>query len=219
MLHAGYIKQLNMKWFPLVLIFFISACKSKGPVCLIDVTDVLKNGKAHLTALQDTSHRITALYDDGWDSLKGGAYLFYPNQLLKSYTFYQNRVPVYMESYDEHGYLIGTKGSPMVDRVINELGNDSAYVQIYFFSIMKSYQQLNIKINNNAAVNYTLRKDSIYSNILSTTFGINTDSLNKINMYSRIQYIDQCDKADHVLSDSIFLIKDSKNGLSPALVK
>lgn len=107
----------------------------------------------------------------------------------------------------------------MVDRVINELGNDSAYVQVYFFSTMKSYQQLNIKINNNAAVNYTLQKDSIYSNMLSTTFGINTDSLNKINMYSRIKYLDQCDKAEHVLSDSIFLIKDSKNGLSPALVK
>ena len=208
-----------MKWFPLVFIYFIFACKSKGPVCLISATDILKNASGKLITLKDSGHKITAVYDEGWDSLKGGAYLFYPNQLLKSYTFYQNRVPVYMESYDEYGYLIGTKGSPMVDRVINELGSDSAYVQVYFFSPMKSYQQLNIKINNTKAVNYTLQKDSIYSNMLSTAFGINTDSLNQINMYSRIKYLDNCDKSEHVLSDSIFLIKDSKNGLSPAPVK
>lgn len=208
-----------MKWFSLVLIFVIFACKSRNLICLIDVTDILKNANGKLISIKDSSHKIKALYDEGWDSLKGGAYLFYPNELLKSYTFYQNRVPVYMESYDEHGYLIGTKGSPMVDRVINDLGNDSAYVQVYFFSPMKTYQQLNIKINNKPAVNYTLQRDSIYSNMLSTTFGINTDSMNQINMYSRIKYLDQCDKIEHVLSDSIFLIKDPKNGLSPASVK
>ena len=208
-----------MKWFPLVFIYFIFACKSKGPVCLISTTDILKNATGKLITLKDSGRKITAVYDDGWDSLKGGAYLFYPNQLLKSYTFYQNRVPVYMETYDEYGYLIGTRGSPMVDRVINELGSDSAYVQVYFFSPMKSYQQLSIKINNNPAVNYTLQKDSIYSNILSISFGINTDSMNHINMYSRIKYLDNCDKVEHVLSDSIFLIKDSKNGLSPAPAK
>lgn len=208
-----------MKWFPLVMIFFLFSCKSKSPICLIDVSDILKNGTGKLITIKDSSHKITALYDEGWDSLKGGAYLFYPSQLLKSYTFYQNRVAVYMESYDEHGYLIGTRGSPMVDRVINDLGNDSAYVQVYFFSPMKSYQQLNIKINNKPAVNYTLQKDSIYSNMLSTTFGFNTDSLNHINMYSRIKYLDHCDKVEHILSDSIFLIKDPKSGLSPALAR
>ncbi len=208
-----------MKWFLLVLISFIFACKSKSPVCLISVTDILKNATGKLITLKDSGHKITAIYDEGWDSLKGGAYLFYPNQLLKSYTFYQNRVPVYMESYDEYGYLIGTRGSPMVDRVINELGSDSAYVQVYFFSPMKSYQQLTIKINNNPAANYTLQKDSTYSDVLSTTFGINTDSLSQINMYSSIKYLDNCDKVEHILSDSIFLIKDSKNGLSPAPVK
>jgi hypothetical protein len=150
MLRIVRIKQPNMKWFPLLLIFFVMACKSRGPVCLIDATDILKNVSGKINIIKDSGYKISAIYDEGWDSLKGGAYLFYPNQLLKSYTFYQNRVAVYSESYDEHGYLINTKGSPMVDRVINELGNDSAYVQVYFFSPMRSYQQLNIKINNNS---------------------------------------------------------------------
>jgi hypothetical protein len=167
----------------------------------------------------DSLKRITALYDEGWDSLKGGAFLFYPGGLLKSYTFYQNKVAVYTENYDVLGYLVNSQGSPMVDRVINELGQDSAYVQVYFFKLMKSFQKLNIKINNNIAVNYTLEKDSTYSNMQSITFGITTSDLNRINMYSQIKYVDDCTKIEHVLSDSIFLVKDSRNGLLPASVR
>src|ERR1700730_9512830 len=147
-----------MKWFALLLIISMSACKSKGHPCLIDVTDIIKGSPRKLITAKDSGSKIIALYDIGWDSLKGGAYLFYPNELLRSYTFYQNRVAVYSESYDDHGYLINTKGSPMVNRVINDLGGDSAYVQVYFFKPMKSYKQLNIKINNKAPVNYLLGK-------------------------------------------------------------
>jgi hypothetical protein len=208
-----------MKWFALLLIVAGYSCKSKGVPCLIDVSDIVKGSARKLITIKDSGYKITALYDEGWDSLKGGAYLFYPNEFLKSYTFYQNRVAVYSENYDEHGYLQSTKGSPMVDRVINELNEDSAYVQVYFFRPKKSYQQLNIKINNDASANYTLGKDSIYSNMQSVTFGVNTSNLNRINMYSRITYMDECTKVEHVLSDSLFLVKDSRNGLTPASIK
>jgi hypothetical protein len=218
MLDFCCIKQPNMKWFALVLIFSIYACKSKGRPCLIDATDILKGSTVKSIIVKDTARKIRAVYDEDWDSLKGGAFLFYPNELLKSYTFYQNKVAVYVESYDENGYLINTQGSPMVDRIINELGDDSAYVQVYFFKPMKSYQSLNIKINNSTAVKYILGKDSIYSNMQSITFGINTTNLVKINMYSQIKYVDDCGHVEHVLSDSIFLIKDS-HGLAPATSK
>ena len=208
-----------MKWLALLLIISIYACKSKAPACPINATNILKGSPRQLITTRDSGNRITALYDPGWDSLKGGVYLFYPNQLLKSYTFYQNKVAVYTEKYDAQGYLVNTQGSPMVDRVINELGQDSAYVQVYFYKPMKSFQQLNIKINNNKAVNYTLEKDSTYSNMQSVTFGINTGDLNRINMYSQIKYMDDCTKIEHILSDSIFLVKDSRNGLVPASVR
>lgn len=215
----GYIKQYYMKWLALLLIISLFACNSRSRPCLIDATDILKGASKKLIAVKDKGYKITALYDDGWDSLKGGAYLFYSNELLKSYTFYQNKIAVYSETYDENGYLTGTKGSPMVDRIINELGEDSAYVQVYFFKPMKTYQKLNIKINNNTAIDYPLAKDSVYSNMQSVTFGINTSNLNQVNMYSQIKYMDDCNKVEHVLSDSIFLIKDSRNGLAPASVK
>jgi len=205
-----------MKWFVLLLIVAVTACKSKGVPCFIDVSDIIKGSPRKLITIKDSSYKITALYDAGWDSLKGGAYLFYPNQLLKSYTFYQNRVPVYSENYDELGYLVKTQGSPMVDRVINELGEDSAYVEVYFFNPKKSYQQLNIKINNNAPANYSLGKDSSYSNMQSITFGFNTSNMSRINMYSQIKYTDDCNKVEHVLSDSIFLVKEPRSGLAPA---
>ena len=208
-----------MKWLAPLLIISLSACNSKSRPCLIDATDILKGATKKLIAVKDKGYKITALYDDDWDSLKGGAYIFYPNELLKSYTFYQNKIAVYSETYDENGYLTGTKGSPMVDRVINEIGEDSAYVQVYFFKPMKIYQKLNIKINNNAATDYTLENDSVFSNIQSVTFGINTSSLNQLNMYSQIKYMDDCSQVEHILRDSIFLIKDSRNGLAPASVK
>ncbi|HWY34686.1 MAG TPA: hypothetical protein VNX68_08565 [Nitrosopumilaceae archaeon] len=208
-----------MKWATLLLIISISACKNKNPVCLIDASDIMKGSIVKLISVKDSNYKIVALYDPGWDSLKGGAYLFYPNQFLKSYTFYQNRIPVYTENYDERGYLIHTMGSPMVDRVINELGEDSVYVQVYFYKPRKSYQQLNIKINNGAAVNYTLETDTVYSNMKSVTFGINTSDLTHINMYSQIKYLDDCSKAEHILSDSLFLLKDPHNGLTPAKSK
>jgi hypothetical protein len=208
-----------MRWAVLLFIISLSACKNRNPPCLIDVSDILKGTSGKLITIKDSNNMIVAIYDAGWDSLKGGAYLFYPNQFLKSYTFYQNKVAVYSENYDEHGYLTYTMGSPMVNRVINELDEDSAYVEVYFYKPLKSYQQLNIKINNNAAVNYKLETDTNYSNMQSVTFGINTSNLTHINMYSRIKYLDECSKAEHILSDSLFLIKDAHNELSPAKLK
>ena len=68
-----------MKWSALLLIIFLLACKSRGPACFIDTTDILKGAQKKLIALKDTANKITALYDEGWDSLKGGAYVFFPN--------------------------------------------------------------------------------------------------------------------------------------------
>ena len=107
----------------------------------------------------------------------------------------------------------------MVNRVINELNLDTAYVQVFFYNVMKSYQDLNIKINKNTPVHYKLENDTIFANMKSVTFGINISELNRINMYSRIIYTDDCTKIEHILSDSLFLLKDPHSGLVPAPVK
>jgi hypothetical protein len=208
-----------MKWSALLLIISFSACKTKGPTYLISSVDILKGAKDSVITVRDAGNNISAIYDQGWDSLKGGAYIFYPNGQLKSYTFYQSRVPVYNETYDEHGYLVHTQGSPMVDRVINELSLDSAYVQVYFFKPLKTYQPLNIKINNKPSVDYPLVNDTSYSNVVTVTFGITTTELSHINMYSRIKYIDDVTKIEHVLSDSLFLVKDPHIGPAPLKAK
>jgi hypothetical protein len=208
-----------MRWFSLLLILLLCTCKSKGPACLIQVADIIKNSSGKLIIVRDAASKISALYDPGWDSLKGGAYLFYPNEVLKSYTFYQNRIPVYSENYDSAGYLIHSQGSPMVDRVINELGTDSVYVQVYFYRTLKSYQQLNIRINDWPPVSFYLVNDSTFSNMNSVTFGLNDSALKRINMYSQIEYTDDCNKVQHVLRDSVSLIKDEQGGLIAAPAK
>jgi hypothetical protein len=208
-----------MKWFALLLVIILSACKSRGPACFIDTTDILKGGQNKLISIKDSGYKVTALYDKGWDSLKGGAYLFYPSEFLKSYTFYQNRIAVYNETYDERGYLIHSMGSPMVNRVINEINLDTAYVEVFFYKAMKTFQDLSIQINKNPPVHYKLENDTLFSNMKSVTFGINISDMDKINMYSRIVYTDDCTKIEHILSDSLFLIKDPVNGLVPASPK
>jgi hypothetical protein len=208
-----------MRWSALLLIVIISACKSKGPACFIDKTDILKGAQKKLIQVKDSGNRVTALYDEGWDSLKGGAYILYPNEFLKSYTFYENQAAVYNETYDEHGYLVHTQGSPMVNRVINEMNLDTAYVQVFFYDMLKTYQDLSIQINKNPPVLYKLQDDSVYANMKSVTFGINISEMDRINMYSRIVYTDNCTKVEHVLSDSLFLLKDPNKGLIPAPVR
>jgi hypothetical protein len=84
---------------------------------------------------------------------------------------------------------------------------------------MKSYQDLNIRINDKASSDYILQNDTGLSNMKSVTFGVNISELNKINMYSRINYLDDCSKIEHILNDSLFLVKDPQNGLVPALSK
>jgi hypothetical protein len=205
-----------MKWSALLLMISLFACKSRRPACFTDATDIQKNIQKKLIPVKDSGYKISALYDEGWDSLKGGAYLFYPSELLKSYTFYQNQKAVYSENYDEHGYLVSTMGSPMVNRVINEIDLDTAYVEVSFYKMMKTYQDLSIQINNQKPVYYKLQNDSIFANLKSVTFGINISQLSRINMYTRIIYTDDCTKIEHVLSDSLFLLKDPHNGLVPA---
>ena len=208
-----------MKWAFLLLIISFISCKPKLKPCFLDATDILKGATKKLITVYSEKHTVTALYDSDWDSLKGGAYLFFPDEHLKSYTFYQSGKPVYNETYDDSGYLLQTQGSPMVDRVITELNEDSASVQVYFFSVVKSYQELNIKINDLVAVNYPLSKDTNYANMKTVSFGITTTDLKKINMYSQVKYLDECNQIEHVLSDSLFLVKNPNIGPAPPVAK
>jgi hypothetical protein len=197
-----------MKWYLPLWIIMFCACRSKNPTCPIKVDDVMKGKTSHTITVKDTRSVVTAVYDEGWDSLKGGAYLFYPDGQLKSYTFYQSRKAVYQENYDEQGRLTQIKGSPMVDRVINEINTDTAYVEVYFFKLRKTFRQLQIKINRLPETSYALKDDTLFANMKTATFGLSTTGLSKIDMYTRIQWINECTSAENILSDSLFLVKD-----------
>jgi len=209
-------KSLNMKWAVALLLLANFACKSKGPACIVNANDIIKGSPKKLITVYSSTHLISALYDEGWDSLKGGAYLFYPDEHLKSFTFYQSGNPVYTESYDDAGYLLNSKGSPMVDRIITELSEDTMNVQVYFYKSMKTYQQLSLQINNTTSRQFDLTKDTTYANMNSASFNISTSDLTHIHMYSQVKYMDDCNKVEHILNDSIFLLKDPHIGPAPA---
>lgn len=197
-----------MKWLFIFLLFSATACKT-GPICFISAADIQMHAPRKLLTAYDAQHKISALYDSGWDSVKGGAYLFYPDDKLKSYTYYQTgKKAVYREEYSENGVMEKSEGSPMVDRLITEISLDSAFVQIYFFKLQKTFQQLKITINNNPPMQFPLLDDSVNANIKQVSFGLNTRNMVNLNIYSRVEYLNDCSKVDHVLSDTLLLVKN-----------
>ena len=107
-----------------------------------------------------------------------------------------------------------SEGSPMVDRIITEVNLDSAWIQIYFFKLQKTFQQLQITINHSPALHFSLVDDSLYSNIKVVSFGLDTKGMNSLNIYSRLEYMNDCSKIDHVLTDTLRLVKNPH--ISPA---
>jgi hypothetical protein len=206
----------RMKRMLASLLFFLAACKA-GPVCFLTSADIQKQSPQPLLASYGPAQKISSLADPGWDSTKGGVYLFYPDGHLKSYTFYLNdKKPVYREEYNENGVMVRSEGSPMVDRVITEVDLDSAYFEIYFFGLQKTFRPLQISINHNTPIPFTLTADSTYSGIRSVAFGLNTKDMTRLDVYSRVEYLDDCSKADHVLTDTLRLLKDPHLEPAPA---
>jgi len=204
-----------MKWTTLLVFLTLGACKSESPACPVTAAGIRRQVPKPLLAEMANGHEVTALYDSGWDSAGGGAYLFYPNGNLRSYSFYQrNKTLVYSEVFDEQGRLLHAQGSPMVDRLITQVGEDSAYVRIYFYNLGKEYRDLEVKINEKPPMHFAVRPDSVFAHLDRVSFGLNIMDMPKLNMYSHIAYTDQCTHVEHILSDSIFLIRNPD--LSPA---
>jgi len=204
-----------MKWIFVFLLLSLAACK-QGPVCFLTSSDIQKQSPQKLLVTRDAGNKITRLADAGWDSTKGGVYAFYPDEKLKSYSFYQNnKKAVYREEYNKNGVMTRSEGSPMVDRIITEVNLDSAFVQIYFFKLQKTFQPLQITINHNPVLQFPLTDDSLYSNIKMVSFGLNTENMTSLNIYSRLEYMNDCSKIDHVLTDTLRLVKNPH--ISPAV--
>ncbi len=206
-----------MKWIFIFFLFSLVSC-DKGPICFITAGEIQKHAPQKLIVSYGTGQKIAALYDSGWDNSKGGAYLFYKDEKLKSYTYYQNlKKPVYREEYNENGVMTRSEGSPMVDRIISEVNLDSAFFQIYFFKLQKTFQKLKITINKNPPLLFPLLDDSVNSNIKVVSFGLNTKDLTNLNIYTHLEYLNDCSKINHILSDTLLLVKNPH--ISPANAK
>ena len=204
-----------MKWTLLFCVLLLAACKNEGPACPVTAAEIRRQSPKPLLAEMANGREVTALYDKGWDSVEGGAFMFYPNGNLRSYSFYQkNKTLVYSETFDEKGTALHTQGSPMVDRLITQVGEDSAFVRIYFYNLGKEYRDLEVKINDKTPMHFAVRPDSVFAQLDRVSFGLNITDMHKLNMYSRIVYTDQCTHAEHQLSDSLFLVRNPD--LSPA---
>lgn len=196
----------------LIAVIFISsivACKSKKVRCTPTCDDIIQQTGTKTFIPDMVKGHIVEINDVGIDSVKGGAYFFDTSKNLKSYKFFENmKAFTYDEEYDKGGDLTKTTGKPLVDRVIREVNKDSAFIRLYFFSLNKTYQKLNVQINDSLSLDLDLYKDTTYSNMKLASFGLSTRGLRSIECKLKITYKNGCDNKYYDIKDTISLNKN-----------
>ena len=161
---------LPMK-YAVLLIIFITGCGEKQSVCRYSRHRLMSQmDKVFITSVKDG--KPVHFRDKGYDSITAGYYEFYPNEQLKSYTFFVSRdTATYEEKYDENGNFLSSFSDPLIGKTASTTKEDSVIVGILLFALNKTFDVTAV-INGKAYNNVLLRKDSIYSNATSATITI-----------------------------------------------
>lgn len=196
---------MNKIFIPLVFVLF-SCSEKKKTACLITYDELNKNNKVFLS--DSTDYTFT---DKAMDSIKGGAYFFNKEKIFESYKFFatEDRY-TYSEEYNSKGQLIHTDGFPMVYKNIKEVNKDSTYVTYYFYCYNKEYNNPTLLINEMEKVNLILKPDTLYSNMLKSSFGFNSIGRKFIRLNLEVTYYDHCLKKSQVIVDTVMLTKEPR---------
>jgi hypothetical protein len=163
----------------------MDACLTKSKNCTITIDELLKDSSVRVFQIKGSSgEMISEFRDKGKDSLIAGYYSFYGNGHLRYYKFFSTLNDyVYNEEYNDIGNLIKKEGNPLVHKCIKRVSQDSISIDIYFFSMNKSYEKLHVKTMNNKLLNLQLKKDTLYSNTTCASFGVNFKGYKDIDIY------------------------------------
>jgi len=185
------------------VIFLSIGCKHNNNPCVVKAAGLYKTDSGKLFVV-DKLNKI--MRDKGKDSIKGGEYEFYQNEVIKSYKFYQSmNAFTYSEEYDSTGKITKKEGSPMLYVNIKEIGLDSANFSLYFFALNRIYTQAYISINNKRKVSLIPTPDTLFSNMSIISHGVNTGDLNEFSLFVQAEYFDLCNSSSGVIYDTIKL--------------
>lgn len=198
-----------MKKCFIISIIFIASCGIKRTDCNFTAAELLTSYPDKLFVPDNFQMNAYEINDKGIDSIVGGVYFFYPNGHLKKYAFFKTMSAYsYSENYDENGELLKVEGKPLVSSVVKEIGSDSAFFKMYFFTLHKTYQDIEISVSNGSKFVLKLKDDKLYSNMKVTSFGLNTKGMYKFDVHFLIRYKNECNGNSLLLTDTLEFIKN-----------
>ena len=193
-------RYMNYLMFVGLLILSVSCADNRNSNG-INMDDLLKSSKVFMPGAD--SYQVL---DKGKDSIIGGAYFFRNNKKLESYKFFGSKNGyTYSEEYDINGNLVHTTGSPIVYRNIKEIGKDSVFITYYLFAYNKVYFQPKFSINDSSRIDLHLEEDTLYSNMMCTSTGINIKGLSDFKLYFEVSCIDHFAEEGELLKDTLVL--------------
>jgi len=186
---------------------FLVSCVRYNANCNITIKEFLKENRNKVFGTKVDDGKVLEFRDKGRDSLVGGYYSFDSNGYLKSYQFFSNmKEYVYNEEYDKKGSLINVMGYPLVHNVARLTSDSSVNISMYFFTLKKSYKRINVITSDNRNFNLTPVKDTLYSNMLVSSFEFNNLKREQdIIAYFDVEYENECSKKIESFKDTITL--------------
>lgn len=203
------------------------SCLNRASTCILTFEDIKQNNTTRI--LIDTTGSEKEIQDKTYATNDiGGYYSFNKNGLIKSYYFFANtdstydktdpenilleedtttnRVSFcsYAEEYDSTGRLKKVLGNPLVFKDI-VLNKDTLSVSLYFFSLNKIYDSVNIQTNSNDLFRLKLTDDSLYTNMKKTSFSYDFKGRNDIQMFIETNFLNSCSNRKENLRDTISL--------------
>lgn len=189
---------------PFLIIGLLYGCNRHKSNCTITSNDLVSIYGNSVFGTEYKNDMMLEYRDLGKDSIRGGYYTFHENGHLATYHFFADMVNyVYSESYNKSGKLVNVEGNPFVFNRVTRLKADSVRIDMYFFSMNKTYESLSIETMNNKSFLLKLRQDTFFSNMKTASFGFSFIGEPNITVFLEMAYKDLCVGKVGVVKDTI----------------
>ena len=189
------------------LVLLISCYYHPNLSCVYSSNPLEKTNAKRIFGTSIKNEKIIEYRDKAIDSIKGGYYTFYTNDNLKSYRFFVDmQTYIYSGEYDTLGNALKIEGNPLVHNKVELTYDSSLSIRMYFFSLNKRYDSIQVSTSDNRIINLQLHDDTLFSNMQFAEF--NYSHLNKeedISSYIKVLYHNTCTNQPVHFNDSIVL--------------
>jgi hypothetical protein len=169
------------------------SCNTEGTSnCKSPTSDEVINRYKDLLDISSNESDLSELKvytDKQFLPVKGGQYSFYRNNVLKSYSFYQNSTTArYREDFDQNGLLNNREGNPILFTKIEEVSKDTLVFNLYVSILTIRPINVFILINKTDTIAAAPTNEISFSNSISYQAGIKMVKHGKVDFRTTLIY-------------------------------